>query len=408
MQRRHRTLPVLVALGLGAAALALVPTAAAEAGGAPALFTGDAVAARAADGLRSTPYNAEVRVKQANPDVVAESTEEIAIDLGGRTVHAVRDGARRTEVGNTLWTGQIRETAKARGAGAEVATDENNSVTLVRSDAGVTGSVRLDGKLYKIRPVSGGHAVIAVDETKMPRDHAPIALPKIDMPAAEAAPAANTVIRVQVVATNEAVSAYGGDMRALTDLAVAETNKGYTNSGVGITLELASYSTVNYNEQGFSTDLSRFRGTSDGQMDGIHAIRDQTRADVGVLIINDSSYCGLASGIGSSASTAFAAVYWDCATGYYSFGHEIGHLQSARHDPATDGSNTPYAYGHGYRYGTSWRTIMAYNCSPSCPRLNYWSNPRVNYQGVPMGTTTRSDNARVLENTKATVAGFRS
>ncbi|WP_031340962.1 M12 family metallo-peptidase, partial [Xanthomonas maliensis] len=125
------------------------------------------------------------------------------------------------------------------------------------------------------------------------------------------------------------------------------------------------------------------------------------------IVLDNSSYCGLASGIGSTAATAFASVYWDCATGYYSFAHEIGHLQSARHDSATDPSTTPYAYGHGYRYGNSWRTIMAYNCSSNCPRLNYWSNPNVSYNGVPMGNASTADNQRVLVNTKATIAGFR-
>ena len=101
-------------------------------------------------------------------------------------------------------------------------------------------------------------------------------------------------------------------------------------------------------------------------------------------------------------------MYWDWATGYYSFGHEIGHLQSARHDPANDPTNSPYAYGHGYQYPSGgWRTIMAYACSSGCTRLNYWSNPNRTYNGVPMGTTTRSHNQRVLENTKATVAAFR-
>ena len=82
--------------------------------------------------------------------------------------------------------------------------------------------------------------------------------------------------------------------------------------------------------------------------------RDPSRAtlaaDVGVLLINNASACGLASGIGSTAATAFAAVYWDCATGYYSFAHEIGHLHAARHDPENDPTTTPYAYGHGYQY----------------------------------------------------------
>lgn len=161
----------------------------------------------------------------------------------------------------------------------------------------------------------------------------------------------------------------------------------------------------------FSTDLSRFRNTADGVMDNIHNSRNTTRADVAVLVINNASSCGLASGIGSTAATAFAAVHWDCATGYYSFAHEIGHLQSARHEIATDPSTSPYAYGHGYRYepssGSRWRTIMAYACTAGCPRLNFWSNPNINYNGVPMGIASSADNQRVLVNTKAAVAAFR-
>jgi hypothetical protein len=137
--------------------------------------------------------------------------------------------------------------------------------------------------------------------------------------------------------------------------------------------------------------------------------RRASAADVGVLVDNDASACGLASGIGSTAATAFAVAYWDCITGYYSFAHEIGHLQSARHDPATDSSTSPYAYGHGYRAPDSnWRTIMAYNCTGAgCPRINHWSNPAKTYGGLPMGTYDKSHNQRVLVETKATVAGFR-
>ncbi|MCA1714853.1 MAG: M12 family metallo-peptidase, partial [Gammaproteobacteria bacterium] len=222
-------------------------------------------------------------------------------------------------------------------------------------------------------------------------------------------PGATATIRIMVVATNQAVTGYGGDMRALVELAVAESNQGYVNSNVGINLVLAGYYTTSYTESGsFNTDLTRFRGTTDGYMDSFHTTRDQIAADVGMLVINNSGSCGLASGIGSTASTAFASAYWDCITGYYSFAHEVGHLQSARHDPAADPTTTPYAYGHGYRApNNAWRTVMAYNCTASCPRLNYWSNPDVTYGGVPMGTATQSHNQRVLVNTKATIAGFR-
>lgn len=133
-------------------------------------------------------------------------------------------------------------------------------------------------------------------------------------------------------------------------------------------------------------------------MDDIHSLRDSNSADVAVLVIDDCSSCGLASSIGSSASTAFADVHYDCATGYYLFGHEIGHLQSARHDPDTDSSSTPYTYGLGYRNNVAGsRTIMAYACLGGCTRLNYWSNPGKPYGGAVVGTTNLNDNHRVLE-----------
>ena len=83
------------------------------------------------------------------------------------------------------------------------------------------------------------------------------------------------------------------------------------------------------------------------------------------------------------------------------------HADHARHVLLR--STTPYAWGHGYQYTGSpkWRTIMAYACTGGCPRLNYWSNPNNLYNGHPMGTTTKNHNARVLNDTRATVAAFR-
>lgn len=388
------------------------------------LFTGQAApgagrATAAAQALAAKPDTFGMRVMRANPAVVSAGTREIALDLGHVQVNAVLDEATSTGDGGLVWTGQIRETRKrASAASREVAQDAMNVATLVRRNGTVTGNVRVKGVLYRIRPLPDGtHAVIEVDETRMPKDHPSqfADLPQVRMAGAGGmvTPSGTSsgtpqTIRVMVVATQNAINAYGGDMRALVDLAVAESNQGYKNSNVGITLQLAGYYTTTYNSVGMSTDLSRFRGTSDGYMDNVHATRNSVAADVMMLVGNDSSSCGLASGIGSTASTAFATVYWDCATGYYSFAHEIGHLQSARHDPAADPTNTPYAYGHGYQAPSkAWRTIMAYNCSPSCPRINYWSNPNVTYGGVAMGTATRNDNQRVLVNTKATIAGFR-
>lgn len=369
--------------------------------------------------LLSTPSTATVQ--EVRIDAAATAQPQLEFELLGQQVQAIRSRVEALPDGGSIWYGQIRAPSdrlqKATSNGQD---DPANSLIVVRSGNTLTGSIRKDGKLYRLRPLGDRHILVAVDETRMPADHPADynQLPKIPMAdqdrigIAQASSGTPATIRVLVVATNAAVAAYGGNMQSLVQLAVAESNQGYANSNVGITMQLAGYETTSYTESGnFTTDLTRFRTTSDGYMDSIHASRNSTTADVGVLLINNASYCGLASGIGSTAATAFAAVYWDCATGYYSFAHEIGHLQSARHDIANDPSTSPYAFGHGYRYepatGTGWRTIMAYDCTRGCPRLNYWSNPNISYNGIPMGIASSADNQRVLVTTKHTVAGFR-
>jgi hypothetical protein len=126
---------------------------------------------------------------------------------------------------------------------------------------------------------------------------------------------------------------------------------------------------------------------------------------------------------------AFGLVSLTCATGYYSFGHELGHNMSAHHDWFANSATTPFPYNHGYvNVDEAWRTIMAYNseCDSHnlyCDRLPYWSNPDVSYNdapmGVPPGTSTScqagdpnhpdcdADNRLVLNNTAPTVANFR-
>ena len=156
----------------------------------------------------------------------------------------------------------------------------------------------------------------------------------------------------------------------------------------------------------FDTILSDFAGMSD-----VRAHRDHSGADLVALIIAQPDYCGLADAIMAKASTAFAVVYYDCATGYFSFAHELGHLMGARHNEQTDPTKVPFTYGHGYLHISpppSWRTIMAYDCPSHCQRLPYWSNPMIKYGAVAMGTVATNDDARVLNSTAATVASFRS
>lgn len=309
--------------------------------------------------------------------------------------------------------------------GGPVQGREDGWVQMVLSDEGMVGTVTLGTEQYAIEPLGNGmHAVSKLDQSKLPPEHSADnptgvldAPPAADFLSAAKAPGGGTVgaaalstINVLVVYTASAAAATS-NISSLIQLAVDETNQSYVNSGININMVRVHTAQVTYNESGksFSQHVASVRGTTDGQMDNVHALRNTYGADVVLLVVNDSEACGIASSIGSTATTAFAVAHYSCITGYYSFGHEIGHLQGARHDRFVDGSTSPYSYGHGYIPASkTWRTVMAYgnNCS-NCTRIQYWSSPLKTYGGVAMGTVLYEDNARVLNLTAATVAAYR-
>jgi hypothetical protein len=232
-------------------------------------------------------------------------------------------------------------------------------------------------------------------------------------------------IDVMVVYTAAALAGEGSlpAMKARIALAITETNQGYANAGVTPRLRLVHIEKVSYTESGdIQTDVNREQNPSDGFMDNIHSLRNVYGADMVSLIVeNGGGYCGIAYTIMATASQAFDVVQRNgCMTGYYSFGHEFGHLQGARHDVYVDPTNTPYAYGHGYVHTSTsasnrWRTIMAYDnkCNAagySCTRLQYWSNNTKTAPSPYSGTmgAANAHNYTVLNNTASTVANFRT
>jgi hypothetical protein len=113
----------------------------------------------------------------------------------------------------------------------------------------------------------------------------------------------------------------------LIDLAVAETNAAYTLSGVNAQLRLVHVAYDAYVEastNAFNAALTALQSKTDDKLDQAHSLRTSSGADVVVLIIDDAQYCGIAY-TGPSINKMFSVTAWNCATGYYTFGHEIGH-----------------------------------------------------------------------------------
>lgn len=291
-----------------------------------------------------------------------------------------------------------------------------NSITLTQDNDKIVGYIFIDNMSYEINSLDNNLGVITRTNSAVLREKEPVA--SFNMFSQNYnfrnTNLTSSPLRVLVFYANKARTRTSS-IYAHAENAIATTNITYRNSNISHRVELAGVIPVNYNESNTTTiDLPRFLGKNDGYMDDIHSIRDVLCADVCVLIGCDYSggIAGEAGGIMAGENLSFCVVDVTAASGNLSFPHEIGHIIGTRHDIGMDSNLSPFAYGHGYiSPNKSWRTVMAYGdyCN-YCERLPYWSNPRVNHptDGIAMGTSSREDNARVLNEQMNRVKAFRN
>lgn len=370
-----------------------------------------------------------VEVKM-NVDEVTIDQKELTFELYGQAMKA--SVVRTEQITNPdkdkdkdqsqsiVWYGNLEHHRDVIPANAKWQ-DPLNAVTLVKHNNTITGTIRRGKAIYQLRPFGADrHLAISLDASKMPPEEEPVDK-NLTAKAAHLPPSAPTQadheltdIDVMTVVPHKVQQDYQGDMYALMNLAVALANQSYINSNIGINLRLAAYMRTDYVPSTSSPDidLRRLVNPSDGHMDEAHAVRDSAAADVVVYItfIDHQEICGRAQGNGVTKENAFAYVNANCVP-IFTFAHEIGHLQSARHEIESDPTPTPFPFGHGYRFtaaGAQWTTMMGTRNSPATrERLNLWSNPDLSYEGVPIGNRETADTHRVLELTKETVSKFR-
>ena len=207
-------------------------------------------------------------------------------------------------------------------------------------------------------------------------------------------------------------------MMALVELAIEETNTAFSMSGVHSQLLLVHADRLlNYSDD----DVDMFdvlMKLRNGTFTGVHENRSTYGADLVSLLNANPVGCGI-SFLGPGKNSMFSVTKHSCATGFFTFGHEIGHNLGLHHDRGTKNQcNVDNGrYNYGWRDPNSkFRTIMAYNCRSSecdnhpghrCTRIQRFSTTSSLYNGDILGNYG-SDNARAINDVRVAVAGYYS
>ena len=352
------------------------------------------------------------------------SGPSMTIDLFGEEVLAVRKRVERREDGSISWIGHISGSP-------------DDFVVLTARRGAFAGRIDYQGRAFEIsRGRNGALAISELNLSALPDEeplHLPDAAGDIASVAFNTSPAtAADAVRqdIFVAYTDDACRAVGGDgagscaqIEANIVNAIADMNAAYAASGVNITMHLAGMAVTDYDESGKSISdmLSDLRRTNDGQMDELHGLRDDFKADLLALVTGSGGgFCGVAY-VGASPSSAMSVTAEFCLANR-TLAHEIGHNQGATHARSQAGGGVSGAYNYGYRRcrdgsvddvgAPYFSTIMAYSCSGAA-RLGNFSNPEINASGAPTGIDPAVDPAlgawaaRTLNESAAAIAAFR-
>ena len=202
----------------------------------------------------------------------------------------------------------------------------------------------------------------------------------------------------------------------------AYTNQAYANTGLALRINLVGTREVTYTENGLcSTALDRITNTTDGVMDDVAALRDQTGADLVSLWVHRGDCGGVAWVMRTNDQTfarnAYSVTITESSTFWrnVSFAHELGHNMGSTHDRANSSGQGLFPFSYGYQSTEAqpfFRDIMAYGCANvDCPTQPYFSSPDILVLGRPIGlpasNPSSADAAQTFTLSAPTIEAFR-
>jgi hypothetical protein len=269
----------------------------------------------------------------------------IIVHLNDRTSITARRTSLEAKMNGWTWRGEVAETGEP--------------VTMMWWKEGrVSGMLTYRGNMFNLNNVtavgSKVHALAQANIERMPAQHASVRsldqrrdragfggrskpsrsmdilayagrtaqpeVPALSHAERQALVAEKITIDLMILYTSKVASKY---LDVDTDVAahsIEEANASFVNSDIGnVKLRLVHSQEVKYDESHREHFNHLYRMVDGvGAFANVKALRDEKRADVVVLIVDDPSGCGLATRVAADAEEAFAVVQHACAILTYS------------------------------------------------------------------------------------------
>jgi hypothetical protein len=395
--------------------------------------------------LQCMPISAQPRTQPLVRTLPADSVSTLGIEVSDSAAYAVvrsdlltRPSSRERDV-RSFWidlgVGRILNTTitledVTRGqyswSGRIRGVSSSKVVFIATSDSSFIGTVQVGDSIFQISQVRDSvHTIQKLQQSNFPEELPPDTPART--PAREGSEAVSDALElancspvnvdILVVYTSrantDATTGNQPDIRDRAKLAVGQANAALRDSKIPHQFSLVGVVEVPYNFEGdIRRDLERLRVVGDGFLDEVHALRDQTKADIVSLWVSGASACGLGYLLRDLQPThAFNVVRYDCATFPYSFTHEVGHnlgLDHDRNNSQPPGGIEPFSFGY-QDPGGAFRTVEAYQrgCDGKCDRQLLFSTPQVSFLGKPAGVALVADNASSARKTMCVAARWR-
>jgi len=119
-------------------------------------------------------------------------------------------------------------------------------------------------------------------------------------------------------------------MDRLCNLIILETNVAFERSGAftSVNLVYSGLISPDYTEEDndlMCRPVHNFKDSTEEVYANVRRLRDAYGADLVSLLVSDGSWCGCGDIYNGSETKAYSVINYECASGYYSFAHEIGH-----------------------------------------------------------------------------------